>query len=499
MILSGILAVITSPLCLLLISMGVIVGIIFGSIPGLSATMAVVLFLPMSFGMSPINGISLLIGLYIGGISGGLISAILLRIPGTPSSIATVFDGGPMAAQGRAGKALGAGILYSFLGGIVSVIALIFISPTLAAFALKFTPVEYFSIALFSLTIIASLSGDSLINGLLSGLLGISCALIGIAPLDGTSRFTFGFSDLGSGLIIVTVLIGLFAICDIFDFAFKPKELGHEEIIKYEIKGFGVSLKEFREQFVNFIRSAFIGLGIGILPGVGGTTSSIIAYSTAKNTSKHPEKFGTGILDGIVASEASNNAMTGGSLIPLLTLGIPGNTVTAMLLGGLLIHGITPGPLIFIKNGTVMYALFTALIVANIAMLLFEYLGLRFFVKLMDIPKQILFPVITVLCTVGAFGTNNRIFDIYCILVFGLVGFMFNKVKLPKAPFIIGFILGPIAEVNLRRALMASEGSLLPFVTRPISLIFVVLAVASVIMTLRKQFKAQPSNVAVEE
>ncbi|WZL73060.1 tripartite tricarboxylate transporter permease [Clostridiaceae bacterium 35-E11] len=497
MIIEGILAVITSPVCLMLIALGVIVGIIFGSIPGLSATMAVVLFLPMSFGMDPINGISLLIGLYIGGISGGLISAILLKIPGTPSSIATVFDGGPMAERGEAGKALGAGILYSFLGGLLSIVALIFISPYLAKFALKFTPVEYFSIALFSLTIIASLSGDSMVNGLLSGLFGITAALIGIAPLDGFKRFTFGLSQLGSGLLIVTVLIGLFAICDIFEFSFKRKEDEIGEIIDYSVKGFGVSIKEFKEQFVNFIRSSLIGLWIGILPGVGGSTSSLLAYSAAKNASKHPEKFGTGIVDGIVASESSNNAMTGGSLIPLLTLGIPGNTVTAMLLGGLMIHGISPGPLIFVKSGKIMYAIFTALIVGNIAMLVLEYWGIKYFVKLMDIPKATLFPIITVLCAVGAFASNSRVFDVYAILIFGLIGFLFNKASIPKTPFIIGFILGPIAEVNLRRALMASEGSLLPFITRPISAVFVALTVLSIVMTVRKKLNEKKFAVNV--
>ncbi|MTI54481.1 tripartite tricarboxylate transporter permease [Geosporobacter ferrireducens] len=495
MILEGILAVLLSPVCLLLITLGVIVGIIFGSIPGLSATMAVVLFLPMSFGMEPINGISLLIGLYIGGISGGLISAILLKIPGTPSSIATVFDGGPMAEKGEAGKALGVGILYSFIGGIISVIALIFISPSLADFALKFTPVEYFSIAIFSLTIIASLSGDSMINGLISGLFGILMAMIGIAPIDGYMRFTFGIHQLTSGFDILTVLIGLFAVSDIIRFSHQKAAGQKGQVTEYKIKGFGVSFKEFKEQFWNMIRSSLIGLGVGILPGVGGSTSSILAYSATKNASKYPEKFGTGIIDGIIASEASNNATTGGALIPLLTLGIPGNTVTAMLLGGLLIHGISPGPLIFKNNGVVMYAIFTALIVANIAMLIFEYAGLKYFVKLMDIPKNILFPIIMVLCAVGAFGGNSRVFDVWSIFIFGVVGYLFIKANISSTPFIIGFILGPIAEVNLRRALMASDGSLIPFLTRPISALFLIGAVVSVALVFKKKLKEKDRAV----
>jgi putative tricarboxylic transport membrane protein len=393
-----------------------------------------------------------------------------------------------MAERGEAGKALGAGILYSFIGGLISILALIFISPSLAKFALKFTPFEYFAIAFFSLTIIASLSGDSMINGLISGIFGIAIAMIGMSPSDGIIRYTFGMNELIGGMNILTVLIGLFAISDIIEYAFVKRDKDHIAVTEYKINGFGVSLKEFKEQFVNCIRSSLIGLGVGILPGVGGSTSGILSYSVAKNASKYPEKFGTGVLDGIVASESSNNATTGGALIPLLTLGIPGNTVTAILLGGLLVHGISPGPLIFVKNGVVMYAIFTALIVANIAMIIFEYMGLKFFVKLMDINKSILFPVITVLCAVGAYGSNSRVFDVIAIFVFGVIGFLFNKAKIPKTPFIIGFILGPIAEVNLRRALMASDGSIVPFFTRPISAVFMALAIISLVMTMKKTY-----------
>lgn len=492
MVLQGITSVLLSPLCLVLITFGVIVGIIFGSIPGLSATMAVVLFLPMSFGMEPMNGIALLMGLYIGGISGGLISAILLKIPGTPSSIATVFDGGPMADNGEAGKALGVGILYSFIGGMISIAALMFISPPLADIALKFTPFEYFSIALFSLTIIASLSGDSLINGLISGLIGIAMSFVGISPIDGFMRFSFNVTDLLGGFDIVVILIGLFAVTDIIKAGYERRTLDCQGTTKsYAIKGFGVSMKEFKEQFVNMIRSALIGLGIGILPGVGGSTSSILAYSAAKNSSKYPEKFGTGIIDGVIASETSNNATTGGALIPLLTMGIPGNTVTAVILGGLTIHGISPGPLIFTKSGAIMYGIFAALIFANVIMLIAEYAGLKWFIKLMDIPKHILLPIIMVLCAVGAFASGNKVFDVICIFAFGLVGYLFKQFNIPSTPFIIGFILGPMAEQNLRRALMVSDGSLLPFITRPISLAFLLIAAVSVISTITKSIKSK--------
>lgn len=495
------LSLVLNPVCLMLILMGVIVGIIFGSIPGLSATMAIVLFLPMSFGMEAMNGISLLVGLYLGGISGGLISAILLKIPGTPSSISTVFDGGPMAEKGEAGRALGIGILYSFLGGLLSIFALMFISPYLAAITLKFTPVEYFAVAIFSLTIIASLSGNSLINGLLSGFFGIALSLVGMAPIDAYTRFTFGHFQLLSGFDIVVILIGVFAVTDIILSGYDRKHLADKmEKKTFVLNGFGISMKEFKEQIGNMIRSSLIGIGIGILPGIGGSTAGLLSYTATKNASKYPEKFGTGVIDGVIASETSNNAVIGGSLIPLLTMGIPGNTVTAIFLGGLTIHGISPGPLIFDKSGQYVYGIFIALIIANIFMLIFERAGLKVFVKLLDIPKHILLPIIMVCCVVGAYSSNSRIFDVWCVLVFGLMGLVFKKLKVPTTPLIIGFILGKMAEENLRRALQASDGAIGVFFTRPISLVFLVIAFLSVVMTLKKKYKDKNNSVSeVEE
>jgi len=487
-----------TPSCLALIFMGVVVGIIFGAIPGLSATMAVVLFLPMSFGLSPVNGLSLLIGLYMGGISGGLISAILLKIPGTPSSIATVFDGGPMAEHGEAGKALGAGILYSFIGGMFSIFALIFISPYLASVTLKFTPVEYFSIAFFSLTIIASLSGKSLVKGLLSGLFGIAISMVGMAPIDSVTRFTFGNFQLLAGFDIIVLLIGVFAVTDIIMAGFGRIHLGDSyKKAAYSLKGYGITMKEFKEQMGNMVRSSLIGIGIGILPGIGGNVAGLLSYTATKNASDHPEKFGTGVVDGVIASETSNNAVIGGSLIPLITMGIPGNTVSAILLGGLTIHGITPGPLVFEKSGTYIYAIFLALIVSNFIMVVVERGALRWFVKLLDIPKHILLPLVMACCVVGAYASNSRIFDVWCVAIFGLMGVVFKKLRIPSTPLIIGFILGKMTEENLRRALQASDGDISVFFTRPISLVFILVAVAFVIYTLKKA--AQASKLKEDE
>ncbi|MEE0339169.1 tripartite tricarboxylate transporter permease [Acidaminococcus fermentans] len=491
---------ILNPTCLLLICLGVCVGIIFGSIPGLSATMAVVLFLPLSFGLEPANGISLLIGLYMGGISGGLISAILLKIPGTPSSIATVLDGGPMADKGEAGKALGAGILYSAIGSLISIVALIYISPYLAALTLKFTPVEYFAIAIFSLSIIASLSGDSLVKGLLAGLLGIGFSLVGMAPIDAISRFTFGSFELMGGFNIIVLLVGVFAVTDIIMAGLGRKHLDDAYQKKpYHLKGFGVTLREFKEQFGNMIRSSLIGIGIGILPGIGGNVAGLLSYTATKNASKYPEKFGTGIVDGVIASETSNNAVIGGSLIPLLTMGIPGNTVAAVLLGGLTIHGINPGPLIFQKSGVYVYGIFFALIVATLAMLVFERGALPIFVKLLDVPKHILLPIVMVCCAVGAFSSSSRVFDIWCILGFGFLGVVMKYFKIPSTPLIIGFILGPMTEENLRRALQASAGKISVFFTRPISLGFLVAGFLFVAYILYNKYKNNGENTLGEK
>lgn len=482
--------VLFNPICLLLILIGVVIGIIFGSIPGLSASMALILFLPMSFGMEPMNGIALLVGLYLGGISGGLISAILLRIPGTASSIATVFDGGPMAANGEAGKALGVGILTSFVGGLISIFALMFISPYLAKVTLAFTSAEYFAIAVFALTIISSLSGNNLILGILAGLFGIALSLVGIAPVDAAIRFTFGQTNLYGGFETVVILIGLYAVTDIIKTGFERRSIINETAKnQYALKGYGISVKEYASQWVNIIRSALIGLGIGILPGIGGSTSSLLSYSAAKSSSKHPEKFGTGIIDGIIASETSNNAVIGGSLIPLITMGIPGNVATAIFLGGLTIHGISPGPLIFQKSGQYVYGIFIALLVANVFMLICERAGLPVFVKLLDIPKYYLLPVVMVCCVVGAYCANYSIFDVWCVAAFGLLGLLFKVLRVPATPMIIGFILGSMTEENLRQALMQTGGSWSIFVTRPISLIFLLIALVSVAMTIRGKVK----------
>lgn len=478
-----------SPFCLLLMLVGTIVGIIFGAVPGLSSVMAVALFLPLTYGMDPGQGLSVLIALYIGSVSGGLISAILLKIPGTPASIATCLDGHPMLDKGEGAKALGVGVVFSFIGTLISVLALMFIAPTVAKVAIKFGPHEYFSIAIFSLMLIATLSTGSMIKGIFSGVLGFAFSTVGIAPVDAIRRFTFGTVALSDGFDVLTVMIGLFAVSEVIKIAESCRQEGKTEVAKVsmKIKGFGFSWKEFVEQIPNLIRSALVGLGIGILPGIGAGTSNLVAYSVAKNTSKKKDEFGKGYIGGIVASETANNASVGGALIPLMTLGIPGDGVTALLLGAFMVHGIAPGPLLFKNYGPLVYTIFAACIIASILMLICEFYGMRLFAKILKVPKHILLPIVLVLCVVGAFGLSSRIFDVWAVIIFGAIGYFFVKFKVPQAPFVIGFVLGPMAETNLRRGLMMSDDNFMGFFTNPISGTFLGITFLFLIYTIIKE------------
>jgi putative tricarboxylic transport membrane protein len=473
---------------LMLIVIGVVSGIILGAIPGVSTTMAVALFLPLTYSLDAIQGICLLIAVYIGGVSGGLLSAILLDIPGTPSSIATCFDGHPMAVRGEASKAITVGVVFSFIGGTFSALVLISMAPLVAKIALQFGPYEYFSIAIFSLTMISGLSDSSMNKGVLAGLLGIAISFVGTAPITPFARYTFGIRSLKAGFAMLPALIGLFAVSQVLETADSDKNAKVREIAECGT-GWGVKISEMWGQKWNAFRSALIGTGIGILPGMGANICNIVSYTTAQKSSKYPEKFGTGIIDGIVASETSNNASTGGALIPMLTLGIPGDNTTAILLAGLTLHGVQPGPLLFTNHGDLVGAVFACALLANIVMVAAELGGLKLFVKLLKIPRHILLSVIMIFCVVGAFSANNRVFDIYEMVAFGFLGFLLKKMKFPIAPVILGMILGPLVEMYLRQGLMRSRGSFIPFLTSPISGGFLLVTVVVLFFTVRNELK----------
>ena len=481
------------PATLFLIIGGVVAGIVFGAIPGLSAFTALALFLPITFGMEPVNGIAFLIAIYVGGLSGGLISAILLGIPGTPSSIATCFDGYPMAQRGEAGKALGTAIVFSFVGGIFSALVLTYLGPAIAGVALKFGPYEYFAVILFALTTVSGLSAGNINKGLLSCLLGIGFSFVGIDRLSSYTRYTGGISSLAAGFNLVPLLIGTFAVSQIIDTAAKgPTSIQRAPAAR--VKGFGLSFREFVYQLKNAIPAAFIGLAVGILPGIGGNASNLLAYAFCKKRSKYPEKFGTGIMDGIVASETANNATIGGALIVLLTLVSQRYTVRTGLeqtghLAGFQIHSITPGPLLFKTSAALVYALFAAFIIANLVMMVSELLGLPLFSKVLSIPGSYLLPVVIACCFVGSFSANNRIFDILVMVIFGLVGYILKRWEYPLAPMVVGFILAPLLEENVRRSLMRTEGSFLPILSSPIALVFFILTAVMVVLSVRSELK----------
>lgn len=487
-----------TPTGIFLMFVGVAVGIVFGALPGLSATMAIALFLPVTYAMASSDAMTLLMALFIGAISGGLISAILLRIPGTPSSVATCFDGHPLVAKGQAAKALGVGVVFSFLGTIFSTVLLMFLAPQIAKVAINFGPFEFFSIAIFSLTMIATLSSGNMIKGITAGVLGFMFSTIGTDAIESTQRFTFGSTNLKSGFDMLAVMVGLFAVGEIIAAA-ETSHHKNEEVVTQPsmkgIKGFGFTMKEFTSQLWNALRSGLIGMGIGILPGIGGGTSNMLAYTVAKNSDKHPEEFGKGRIDGVVASETANNATIGGAMVPLLTLGIPGDTTTAMLLGALTLHNLNPGPLLFETQASVVYGIFAAMLISSVIMLFMEFFGLRVFVKLLSIPKYILLPCIFVLCVIGAYNLKNNMSQVIACIMFGVIGFAFKKFEIPSTPFILGFILGPLAEQNYRRGLMRTNGSFIPFLTSPISAVFLGIAVIVIILAatkpLRQKKKAQ--------
>lgn len=478
---------------MLLIIGGVFGGLIVGALPGLSAFTALAIMLPFTFGMDSVNGISFLMAVYVGGTSGGLISAVLLGIPGTPSSIATCFDGYPLAQKGHAKQALSVAVLFSFIGGIIGAIVLAAVGPSIARVALKFNFFDYFAIILFALTTVAALSEGSMVKGLLSCLLGIAFGFVGTDGLSSVYRYTFGIRKLSNGFSLVPVLIGLFAVSQIMTTARDKDKASEKKSVtnasQESIHGFGISLAEFFRLLKISIPAAVIGLVIGILPGLGGNISNLMAYTYAKKTSKHPERFGTGCLDGIVASETSNNACVAGAVIILLTLGIPGDNATSIIMAGFMMHDVTPGPLLFKTSGPLVYAILATFMMATLAFAIIEYFGLPIFTKMLSVPSNLLLPIVIVCCFIGSYCTSRNILDILIMVMFGVLGYGLKKFKYPLAPLVVGFILAPSLETYLRRSLMKTDGAWLPIVQSPIAAVFLLASVVAVALTIRGEIK----------
>ncbi len=462
---------ILTPIPLLWCFLGVSLGIIVGAIPGLSGSMLITMTVPLTFFMgSSYDALILLVAMYVGSISGGLISATLLRMPGTPAAIMTTLDGYPMAQRGQVGRALGLGITASFVGGVISWVFLIALSPTLAVWATYFGPWEYFTLVLMALVLIASLTQGSMIKGLLAGFLGMLASMPGVDPSTGMLRLTFGFNSWAGGFNLLPVLLGVFVVSQVLKYIIEAERPVTR--IAASNRGMFMTLADWKRQATNMIRSSVIGTWIGILPGIGASIGSICAYTAAKNMSKTPEKFGTGFDDGIVASEAANNATIGGALVPLVTMGIPGSVIDAILIGALLMHNLQPGPLLFVTDPEVPYTIISTHLIANLMMLAVMLVSVKWISKLILVPTAYLMPVILMFCLVGAYSLQNQPFDVWVTLAFGVLGFVLEKIKVPLAPFVIGFILAGLAESELRSGLMASAGSIEPLFTRPISASF---------------------------
>jgi len=463
---------------LLVVVIGLLIGITIGAIPGLNVPMIVALLLPLTFYMNPVTGLCLLMGVYKGGTYGGSISAILLNTPGAPAAAVTGIDGYPLALQGKSGKALRASIYGSVAGEFVADIVLITLAAQIAQVALRFGPTEKFSLVLFALVTIGVVSSRHKLKGIGAGLLGIFFYTIGIEPVSAATRFTFGIFPLIGGVPFLPMLIGLFAVSEFFVHIETKSLAGRSDSVvpvSTRREDNYVSWAELRAGARTIIRSTGIGIGIGALPGSGSAISAFVSYGAAKNASKDPDTFGEGSLDGVFAAETANNAAVGGALIPLLTLGIPGDAITAILLGVFLVHGIVPGPELFTTSAHIIYPVFVGLIVANVLHYFIASLGLRLFTRVIQMSRALLFPAVIVLCLAGAYSVNSSIFDVYVMLFFGVLGYLMKKFDFPVAPLLMGYILGSLLEKSLVQALIIGRGSFLPFVTRPISLVFLLL------------------------
>ena len=473
---------------ILWINLGVFIGSVFAAIPGLSVILCVILFLPVTYSMTAIPGMMFLLGIYCAGGYGGSVSAILINTPGTPHAAATMLDGHPLSEKGRTKAALKIALYASTFGGIFSALTLLFLGPQVARVAAQLGTAEYFMVCVFGLTIIAGVSGKSMIKGLISACLGLLISCVGSDPMTSYDRFTFGVSRLYLGLDLAVCLIGLFALVEIMSKA--EKRLDRLNLDTTQIKDDGVITKaEYKRMARPVLLSSIIGVLVGIIPGTGASEASWFSYNTAKNMSKYPEEFGHGSVEGIAAAESANNAVTGATLIPLLTLGIPGDGTVAIMLSALMINGLNPGLSLFTTQGDIMYAIMLGLILVNIFMLLQGKFLTSLFAKVVSIPQEILTPIIVIFCFAGAYSVNENYFDVGIALIFGMLAWVLRKLELPPVPILLGLVLGSMTETNFRRALLISNGSPKIFFSSVYCIIFLVLILLAVGAIVRGKMK----------
>ncbi len=472
--------------------LGTVAGYVIGALPGFSATMGVAIFVPFTYNMSANAAFAFLIALYCSAVFAGSIPAILIRTPGTPAAICTVNDGYPMAKRGEAGRALGLACLASIFGGIVSAIILIFAAEFIADFAISFGHYEYFWLGVLGLSMVIGMSSDNMIKGLISMVIGLAVPLVGMDSMNGFPRFTFGSIELLSGLQQLPVMIGLFAISEVF-IGFSSKE--SEKLSNQKITNLFSSLKDLAKNKMLLVKTALIGTYLGALPGVGATTAAIIGYDQARKGSKEPEKMGTGQPEGIIGPECANNAVTGGALIPLLALGIPGDPVTAILLGALMIQGLQPGPLLFVQSPVVVKSIYISIVLSYIAILFLSIFSIKLIAKLLNIKTTILSAFVMVFCIIGSYALRNTYFDVWVALAFGFIGYWMRKDGYSLGPMTLALVLGTMIEQKLSGALKLSGGSLLPFINRPISAVLVSLSLLVIGFSIYKIIKDKRKRV----
>jgi len=470
----------------LVIFIGVIIGTIIGAIPGMTTPMGVALALPFTFSMQPVTGILLLLGVYKGGLYGGSITAILLKAPGTPAASCTVLDGFPMAQKGEARRALDMALFASCFADFISNLSLILLTGFLASFALRFGPPEFFTLIFFSLSIIAGVSGDKLSKGIISACFGLILATIGLDIVYGTERFIFGDFELMAGLNFIPVLIGLFALPEIIDH-YTRKTAGQASI--GALGNVGATFADFKRCFKSILRGSVIGVVLGAIPGIGGAPAAFLSYSEARRTSKNPDNFGKGEIEGVAAAEAGNNGVAGATMIPLLALGIPGDVITAVILGAFMIHGLRPGPVMFVQNLPIIYAIFIGIMLSSAYLFIVGKFSIRTLSRIADLPNSLLYPVVVVLCTFGAYAVNNTVFDILVMVVMGILGFAMLRLQIPAAPFLIAYILGPLLEDSFRQSLLLSDGGYGIFFQNAICLTFWALTLISSVFMVRSRIQ----------
>ncbi|MCL2000332.1 MAG: tripartite tricarboxylate transporter permease [Planctomycetes bacterium] len=483
-----------APYTFLMMLLGVLGGIIIGALPGMTGSMGLVLMMPLLYYMKSSDALLVLSAIMCGSMFGGSISAILISTPGTPSASATLLDGYPMTKQGKAGKALGIALFSSFTGGILSSIALLLIAPVLAQVSLAFQAQEYFSMSIFGLTIMATSSGKNLVKGLLAGWLGLLLSTVGLDKNMGLSRFTYNIPNLMGGINLLPVLIGVFALSQIIENS--EKKILPQDIIKQDLTDIRPAWADLKRIAMALAVGSVVGTFIGIIPGTGGAIACFLAYDVVRRLSKNGPNFGNGEIEGIAATESSNNATTGGALIPMLTLGIPGDVMTAVMLGALMLIGVRPGPLLFTEQPEVVYTLLAGMFVIQFIMLFLGMFACHYGPSILSIPPALLNPAIIVFCVIGSYTLQNNLFDVFLTFIFGIVGYFMRKYGLPGAPLVLGIILGPIAEDHLNRALIVSRNDWSSFVTRPISCGFLILCVLSISYSAYQFYRGQAENRA---